>query len=253
MGPHERVRNDMKSILTPAILAILLAAAGGVFWTVGHAEQRLADAHKQLALLQYTDAGATSDEAAAQPPMIQRVGGFAEADAKDAHHLKVTSEYWQGQYAALEPKRDAGGAITERDPDVLLHAANAAFRASQGETDRNLAVRRLDSVVKTYAEVLKTAASGPNGADAAYNYEYAIRLRDNLSKAKGPTVKGAPTAAKTAAIESDLPAGPTVHGRPGGPPAAASMAQFKIVIPKRGEERKDDPQAGKGGTKIRKG
>jgi len=25
------------------------------------------------------------------------------------------------------------------------------------------------------------------------------------------------------------------------------------VIPKRGEERKDDPQAGKGGAKIRKG
>ena len=44
-----------------------------------------------------------------------------------------------------------------------------------------------------------------------------------------------------------------MHGKPGGPPAAASMAQFKIVIPKRGEERKDDPQAGKGGAKIRKG
>ena len=31
------------------------------------------------------------------------------------------------------------------------------------------------------------------------------------------------------------------------------MNQFKIVIPKRGEERKDAPDAGKGGTKIRKG
>jgi hypothetical protein len=31
------------------------------------------------------------------------------------------------------------------------------------------------------------------------------------------------------------------------------MSQFKIVIPKRGDERKDNPEAGKGGQKIRKG
>jgi len=31
------------------------------------------------------------------------------------------------------------------------------------------------------------------------------------------------------------------------------MAQFKIVIPKRGEERKENPEAGKGGVKVRKG
>jgi hypothetical protein len=240
----------VKSILLPAALAVLLAGVGGALWTIGHTEQRLADAHKQLALLQYSDAAATSDQVVAEPPMIERVGGFAEGGAKDAHQLKATSEYWQGLYAALEPKRDAGGAITERDPDVLLFGANAAFRASQGEGDRNVTLRRLDTVVKTYAEVLKVA--GMN-TDAAYNYEYAIRVRDNLAKAKGP-VKPAPSTAKTVAnADSDLPAGPTVHGRPGGPPAAASMAQFKIVIPKRGEERKDDPQAGKGGTKVRKG
>ena len=62
-------------------------------------------------------------------------------------------------------------------------------------------------------------------------------------------------AAKPAAKadESDLPAGPTLHGRPGAPPPAVDMNQFKIVIPKRGEERKDAPDAGKGGKKIRKG
>jgi hypothetical protein len=31
------------------------------------------------------------------------------------------------------------------------------------------------------------------------------------------------------------------------------MNQFKIVIPKRGEERNDAPDAGKGGAKVRKG
>ena len=244
---------SIKSIVIPAVLAIVLAVIGWGFWTLGHTEQRLAEAHKQLAVLQYADAGSESDDAAADPPMVQRLiaqGGLNDADVKDAHQLHATADYWQAHYAALEPKRDAGGAITEKDPDVLLFAANAAFRSGQAETDRNLALRRLDGVVKTYAEVLKNSGSHP---DAAYNYEYGIRVRDTLSKAKqAPPQKPAARAAAEQ-VESDLPAGPTLHGKPGGPPAAASMAQFKIVIPKRGEERKDDPQAGKGGAKVRKG
>jgi hypothetical protein len=244
---------NIKSIVIPAVLAVVLAVAGWGFWTLGHTEQRLADAHKQLAVLQYSDAASESDAATAEPPLVERLvaqGGLGDADAKDAHQLRATADYWQARYAALEPKRDAGGAITEKDPDVLLFAANAAFRAGQHETDRNVALRRLDGIVKTYVEVLKNSGSH---ADAAYNYEYAIRVRDALTRAKQIAAPKTAARAAAGAVDSDLPAGPTLHGKPGGPPAAASMAQFKIVIPKRGEERKDDPQAGKGGTKVRKG
>jgi hypothetical protein len=241
----------MKSVVIPAVLTVVLAIAGAVFWTMGKSEQRLADAHKELVTLRYADAGAESDAVAAAPPLVQRVSGLGKSNAVDARHVKSTADYWQSAYAALEPKRDAGGSIAETDPEVLLLAANASFRASQGESDRNVALRKLDAVVKNYAEVLK---SGPADADAAYNYEYAIRLRDALAKARQtPPGKAAAAAARMAAEDSDLPAGPTLHGHPGGPPAKTDMAQFKIVIPKRGEERKDDPQAGKGGTKVRKG
>jgi hypothetical protein len=240
----------MKSIVVPAVLAIAFAAAGSIFWTMGKTETRLADAHKELAVLQYSEAAAESDQTIADAPMVQRLAGLGRDDQVDARHVRTAADYWQAQYAALQPKRDTAGTITETDPDVLLHAANASFRASQGESDRNLALRRLDSVVKSYAEVLKG-----NGAstDAAFNYEYAIRVRDALTKAKPAQVARAAADKKADAGEGDLPPGPTIHGRPGGPPAKTDMAQFKIVIPKRGEERKDDPQAGKGNVKIRKG
>jgi hypothetical protein len=241
----------MKSIAIPAVLTVLLAAAGVVFWTMGKAEQRLADAHREMAMLQYADASAESDATVASRPLVQRLGGFGDGEQVDARHLHATADYWQTRYTALEPKRDAGGTITETDPDVLMLAANAAFRLSQAETERTTVVRRLDAVVKSYAEVLKTPAAS---VDAAYNYEYAIRSRDALMKAKPVSAKAAAAAAARAAgDEADLPAGPTLHGHPGGPPAKSDMAQFKIVIPKRGEERKDDPQAGKGNIKVRKG
>jgi len=239
----------MKAVVIPAILAVVLAVAGATFWTIGKSEQRLADAHKELVMLRYADASAESDAVAAAQPVVQRVSGLGKSDQVDARHVKSTADYWQSAYAALEPKRDAAGSIAETDPDVLLLAANASFRASQNELDRMLGVRKLDAVVKNYAEVLKNSAADP---DAAYNYEYTIRMRDALAKARPGAPKTA-AAAKMAENESDLPAGPTLHGHPGGPPAKTDMAQFKIVIPKRGEERKDDPQAGKGGTKVRKG
>ena len=243
----------MRSIIVPAVLAVVLAAAGFAFWTMGKAEGRLADAHRELAMLQYADASAESDQTLGAPWLVQRVGWSGVNGQVDARHLRTTADYWQTQYTALEPKRDASGAITETDPDVLMLAANASFRLSQSEGDRASTVRRLDAVVKSYADVLKNA-SAPS--DAAYNYEYAIRMRDALAKARpaGTQKPAAAAAAKTATDgDSDLPAGPTLHGRPGGPPAKSDMAQFKIVIPKRGEERKDNPEAGKGGVKVRRG
>jgi len=239
----------MKSIVVPAVLAIALAAAGTLFWTMGKAEEKLAEAHRQLSVLQYADASTDSDASANTSPLVRRIANLGGADEGDARELHATADYWQTRYAALEPKHDATGNITETDPQVLLLAANGAFRLSQADTDRSNALRRLDGVVKGYGEVLKSASPT---ADAAYNYEYAIRVRDMLQKAKTMS-KSAAARAAIDATDTDLPAGTTLHGRPGGPPSKTDMAQFKIVIPKRGEERKDDPQAGKGNTKIRKG
>jgi hypothetical protein len=244
----------MKSVAAPAVLALVLAVAGAVFWTTGQTARRLSDAHKALATLQYADASDETsevDRAISLGRRVQTLTGDPTADARD---VRATVQYWRSDYGGLNPQKDATGTITETDPQILLVDANASFRSSQADADRNTTLRRLDAVVKNYAEVLK---SNPGQVDAAYNYEYAIRLRDTLSKARPTAPSKSAQALKTAENTSeqagDLPSGPTLHGRPGGPPPKSDMAQFKIVIPKRGEERKDDPQAGKGGVKVKKG
>jgi hypothetical protein len=251
----------MKSALAPFLVAIALTLAGGALWMAGRTETRLADVHKQMATLQYADAQSSGSAVEETLGLERRVPVLGKAAENDARDIRATAGYWRNDYAAIAPKHDANGVITETDPGILLLTANAAFRASQAAGDRLDTVRRLDGVVKGYAEVLKAqsaacagdAACEARSVDAAFNYEYAIRTRDMLAKARGPA--SAKSAAKMAAKtdESDLPSGPTLHGRPGGPPPAVDMNQFKIVIPKRGEERKDAPDAGKGGQKIRKG
>jgi hypothetical protein len=253
----------MKSVVAPLVIAILLAAAGAAFWIAGQTERRLADIHSQLATLQYSSVTADSEDAEQSLALAKRVPQVGAAATADLRDVRATADYWRGGYTSIAPQvrgagaqgtnTDANGTATESDPQLLLLAANAAFRGSQAEADRAAALRRVDTVVKNYADVLR---SSPGNMDAAYNYEYAIRVRDVMNKTKpGAAAKGGAGAHATAppAQTGDLPSGPTLHGRPGGPPPASDMSQFKIVIPKRGDERKENPEAGKGGTKVRRG
>src|SRR3954454_405492 len=215
----------MKSAVGPFLLAIALTLAGSAIWLAGHTETRLADAPKQLVTLQYADAQSMGSamEQSQSLGLERRVPVLGKAAETDARDLRASAGYWRTDYAAIAPQHDANGVITETDPAILLLNANAAFRTSQGSGDRLDTVRRLDTVVKSYSEALKAPACGAGdracdgrAADAAFNYEYAIRTRDLLAKARGPAAKSAP---KTAARpeDSDLPIGATLHGRPGAP------------------------------------
>jgi hypothetical protein len=251
----------MKSVAGPFLAAVVLAAAGAAFWTAGQTANHLADVHRQLALLRYADAATEGSDVEQSIGLERRVPALGRAVAADARDARAAAGYWQADYASVAPQKDANGVVTETDPAILFLSANASFRASQN-TDRINAVRRLDDVVRSYAEVLKTQAKDceaearacyGRATDAAFNYEYAIRAREALAKNRPPASAKNATKTVARAEDDDLPAGPTLHGRPGGPPPATDMNQFKIVIPKRGEERKDAPDAGKGGQKIRKG
>jgi hypothetical protein len=240
----------MKSVVVPALIAIVLAVAGGTFWIAGEADRRVAEVHVQLATLQYGAANRSSAEVEQSLELERRLPIVGREATDDLHGAATTARYWQSDYAGVEPQHDASGAISDTDPTVLLMAANAQFRASQAATERLDTLRRLDGAIKSYSDALR--APGQQ-VDAAFNYEYAVRVREAISKARpGAAAKNA-SARKAADDPSDLPAGPTLHGHPGAPPTKSEMSQFKIVIPKRGEERKDNPEAGKGGQKIRKG
>ena len=113
--------------------------------------------------------------------------------------------------------------------------------------DRQTALERLETIIRNYADVLKGSAAVPAGhvsSDAAYNYEFAVRTRDVLEKAKANTPP-APAA--------NAEAPPSIHGRPGGPPKNADASKFKIVVPKRSDERDNNPEGGQGQEKVRKG
>jgi len=247
----------MRKVVGQAAIAVLLFAIGYVCWTVGQLQNRVADAHEELALLRYNAANASYADIEASMAYVSRVPWVADTLLTDVRGDRATGDYWLARYDSLGSKHDAAGAIVEQQPSELVLAANAGFRASQRENaDRQAMLSRLDAAIKTYTALLK---KDPNDADAAYNYEYVVRLRDTVSKAK-PAAPGkredpAKAAQKPAGVvmAGDLPDGRTIHGDPGAPPPNTDMTQFKMHIPVRPDERQGGSDAGQGKEKIRKG
>jgi hypothetical protein len=223
----------MKTTILRMTIAIALAAGAWFSWTEASAVDRRVAAREQIVTLRFADV----DE---------------DVDAS----TRATVAYWLERYGDVAadsgPDRDAAAA------EILLIAANAAFRESQRDAGTGAAaIQRLDGVLQAYASALKASpqSSRALGAEAlakaaAYNYEYVARLRDQVARSQGK-VKLPP--APAAAMAGDLPAGSTIHGRPGMPPPEAKMEDIEILAPLEYGDREAQPEATPGGKRERKG
>lgn len=216
----------MKSVASLIVVVVLLVAAGTVLWFASQAEARMASAEYALATLRYERAAEDLDQARGSgvlEPLIARMSRTATDSA--------IARYWSGDYEALAESDDTR---------LRLLAANADYRLlrSTGGTYQSF-VARLDSLAKRYADVLRNE---PGNEDAAYNYEFVLRLRRAAMTAK-QTIPGLDPSA----------GGLTVHGIPGAPPEESDAKKFKMIVPMMPDERQEAEEAGRAGRKVRKG
>src|SRR5262245_1458183 len=215
----------MRSWVGQLVVAVVLTVAGLILWRAAELEHRVAAAERELVTLRYDKAG----EIAAEPvSRLARLMPGEEQTIADAKVLGANSEYWQMDYTTVAAKTD-----------VKLLAANAAYRSARRDGGPwQAVVGRLDTLAKNYAEVLREE---PTRTDAAFNYEYIVRLRAAIAARRQPV---APVD-----VQPDL----TIHGHEGAPPAESDTKKFKMIVPMRPDERLEAEKAGKGATKVRKG
>ena len=241
----------MRSAVGGLLLALVLFAAAWVLRSEAGFARRLAGAHEHLATLQYN----VNDDIGEESAVLSRLPIPAASLATDVREHRAKVAYWRSEYrelTAASPLASGNARETAADPEVMLIAANAAFRSTVSDaTDRAATVDRLDRVIQAYADVLRAS---PDNADASYNFEYVARFRDTFAKSKAPRI---PKEQKRRVdgeldVSIDLPIGPTVHGRPGGPPQDLPMQQFRTVTPMRFEER-EELEPGRGPRPKRRG
>jgi hypothetical protein len=231
----------MKPVVSYSALSLVLLLTGAALRGLGHVQQQGVNAHRQLLAMRYRDLPSQYDALAQSATSRTRLPWFGEVRT-GLEEQRAESRYWQHDYRALVPIRDASGTVIEHDPEILLIAANAAYRRVRLDPTDREAVERLQGVIGQYADVIK---GDPDLLDAAYNYEFTARMRDLLTHLRGNQLKAQNGLPK--------PSPQTIHGRPGAAPVRSDMGKFKMLIPQRPDERKAEPQAGTGGTKVRKG
>jgi hypothetical protein len=204
----------MKYTIPYIVIAIVLFGAAALAWRESQSLHVRADTHERFATLRFDDV---------DDPIAR---------------------YWRGEFAALATVAPTGE--EDASAETLLVRANAAFRAGlQKARTREDQVKQLDVVLQSYATVLKAPVYL---ADAAYNYEYVARVREGLTRPRAATLPP-PDALKA----GDLPGGPTIHGRPGGPPPASKGEEFQIITPMEYGDRETQPEPNPGGKPLRKG
>ena len=230
----------MRSTIAFAIAAVVLSLLGAAFLGVARLEGHMADAGQHLSTLQYAPAQ-ESLTAAEQDANNARFVPWLGSDARQEIRARQAAvQYWQRKYDTVLPAgAEPVAAVDDQNVELQLVVANAAYRVNQTQfKDKQSTIKALEEAAAGYLTVLKNNTWHP---DAAFNYEYLIRLRDQAAKGSQP-----PPPQKNEE-ESD-------NGESGAPTPATSQEGFQIYIPlEQGEKNPTGGEAGKASAKERKG
>lgn len=229
----------MKSVTAYLIAAAVFFGIGVAALTTSRLERSLADAQERSSTQQY----ALAQESLAAAEDYLRYARWApsvgEDTVREVRAREAALQYWQADYAKVLPAQaEPVAAVDESNVELQLVVANAAFRSGlKGVTERNAAIQALNEVANGYMTVLKNNVWHE---DAAYNYEYVVRLRDEIAKGRRPP--------------SDQMEQGMDLGESGAPSEATSTKGFQIYVPLQGDEKAPEGgDAGKASEKARKG
>ena len=229
----------MKGIAGFLVGTVVLALVGSGALAAARYERHMADAQQRAATGAYGEAAASLAEAESYLQYAAWLPGVGDDAANEVRARKAALQYWQRDYETLVPAQpEPVASVDEANVDLQLVVANAAFRLTPTRAkDKTSLVQALDEAAAGYLTVLK---NNTWHEDAAYNYEYAIRLRDEIAK-------GRRSPPEPKEDDGEL-------GESGAPSEATSSDGFKIYIPLQGEEKNPEGgEAGKSGAKDRKG
>jgi len=229
----------VKSVTAYLIAALIFVAVGVVALTASRLERQLADAQERASTQQYALAQESLNAADGYLRYAQWVPSVGDETVREVRARQAALQYWQGEFEKVLPAQaEPVAAVDESNVELQLVVANAAFRNGlKGVTERTAAVQVLNEAANGYLTVLKNNIWHE---EAAYNYEYVIRLRDEIQKGRKPP--------------SEQPQQGMDLGESGAPSDATSTKGFQIYVPLQGDEKSPEGgDAGKATEKVRKG
>jgi hypothetical protein len=234
----------MRYLVIRGLVAVLFTALGTAALSLSKIERELAQAEERMATLSYAGVQETLERAERFYAYVSRVPFVRSTALNEVRARRAAVHYWQRNYAAIVPAQaDPLGAVPAENLELQLIVANAVFRQARAEAQTPAAVlHALDAGIAAQLAVLKSSS---RNEDAAFNYEYLLRLR------------AAAAVKPEAGLGSDEEGTEkTTHGQPGGAPKQSDASDFKIHVPldsKEFENEAEGQQAGKAAMRERRG
>jgi hypothetical protein len=205
----------MKATAGYLVVAAIFALVGGAVLRAGLIDRDLAHAEQHLVAFEYEEAQPDLDNAERFYGYASRLPWVGSGPLNEVRARKAAVQYWQRQYGALAKGEDPVARVSPDDLQLQFLVASAVYRDNlRRAKDRAAMIGATDAGIAAYLVVLKNAT---RHRDAAYNYEYLVRLRDELTKGRRKTLLPA---------DEDSP-----HGIPGKREERGDTGQFKTYIP----------------------
>ena len=219
--------------------AAILAIVGSGSLAASRFDREMADAQEHLATLRYDRAAASLGRAERYAQYASSVPWIGSGPANDVLARKAALQYWQRDFGTMVPEQaDPLVAIPADNLDLQLVVANAVYRVGQARAkDRRTVILALESGIEAYLTVLKNAS---RHEQAAFNYEFLVRLKDDIEKGRRKP--------DLSVEKADTPL-----GQPGDTARARDMGEFKVLVPLESRERDKGTEAGKAAPLKRKG
>ena len=247
----------MKAALYQLVAISLVIVAGAFCWTAARVQQGRVERDTRIVTLRLDGLPEDPDRTGATAQSWRRYLPWNNASVVlENRRRNWTARYWQARYDTLSQQDGRGVSILD-DPALVFLAANGSYRIGELERDDwRLSLPRLDAILRSYAEVMTIR---PGDLDAAYNYEYIVRLRDAITHGRFTSIESshavAHTPARGAPAAGASGQAATLHGRAGRRARVPDMNEFRIIIPRAGDEKASpsDVESSRGQTKRRKG
>ena len=225
----------MKAIAGYLFTAVGLALVGAVCLGAGLLDRDMAHAQQSVIALKYDEPDQTFATAERYFEYGSSLPWIGDGPVNDVRARRAALRYWQRQYGAIVPQQpDPVSGVQADNIRLQLVVANAVYRAGQMQAkNRQTTLQALEAGIQAYLTVLKNAT---RQEDAAYNYEYLVRLLDEIQEGR--------------VIPRVLLGDPNGHS--GISRENGDASKFKLLIPLEPEER-DKAGAGKVGPIKRKG
>jgi hypothetical protein len=230
----------MKAIAGYLIGSVVLVVVAAIFFRSGLLDRQIADAQKRAV---DSDFSALENALNAAEPYYEyasRVPFVGTRPLNELRAKKAALNYWQRRYGPLlNNQEDPLASVPADNIELQFLTASGLYRQGIARTkDQESTLATLDAGIGAYLTVLKNAT---RHEDAAYNYEYLLKLRNEVDKGRRKVI---------APDEASNP-----QGTSGAPQAEQeSTKDFKVYIPLESQERKTtEGEAGKAAPLKRKG